>query len=59
MKTKTLGVRLSADEWETLARCSLASGEPVSVFVRRLLGVQAKRKNGRPKSMPKRVENGT
>lgn len=58
MKTKTLGVRLSAEEWDTLARASLASGEPISVFVRRLLGVQAKRKNGRPKSSLRRVESG-
>ena len=59
MKAKHVGVRVSPDELATLVKAARASGVPLSVFIRGCLGVGAKRKNGRPKSRPKRVENGT
>lgn len=58
MKARHVGVRVSPNELETLVKAASASGVPLSVFIRRLLGVEERRKNGRPKSRPKRVENG-
>ena len=58
MKAKHVGVRVSPEEWATLAKAARDLGMPLSVFIRRLLGVEERRKNGRPKSTPKRVENG-
>ena len=59
MKARHVGVRVSPEEWATLAKAARASGVPLSEFIRACLGVGAKRKNGRPKSMPKRVETET
>ena len=59
MKARHVGLRVSPEEWATLAKAASASGVSLSVFIRRLLGVEERRKNGRPKSRLKRVENGT
>ena len=58
MKARHVGVRVSPEEWATLAKAARDLGVPLSVFIRRLLGVEERRKNGRPKSSPRRVEIG-
>jgi hypothetical protein len=58
VKSRHVGVRVSPEEWATLAKAARDLGVPLSVFIRGCLGVGQRRKNGRPKSRPKRVENG-
>jgi len=58
VKARHVGVRVSPEEWATLAKAARDLGVPLSVFIRRLLGVEERRKNGRPKSSPRRVEIG-
>ena len=52
MKARHVGVRVSPEEWATLAKAARDLGVPLSEFIRGLLGLAKERENGRPAKVP-------